>query len=256
MSDTRRRSGPPPSRDRRGPQGADRRSASPRRHASPVANVGDVADLTVVTVNDTGAFLDWGHPRDLLLPYGEQRLRPVEGRRVLVMITEDREGRPVASQRLERFLADTSDEHRAGDEVALVISETTDLGIKAVVDSRCWGLLYHDDLSRPLRRGQRLTGYVKRVREDGRLDLSLLPPGEAKLDVVGEQVLKALRESGGYLGLSDKSPAPEIKARLKVSKNAFKQAIGRLYKRRLIVIEEAGIRLAPREGAAQTGGAD
>lgn len=114
-----------------------------------------------------------------------------------------------------------------------------------MVDGRFWGLLYHDDVTRPLRRGQRLEGHVKRVREDGRLDLSLLPPGPARLDVVGEAVLKALRESGGYLPLSDASPAGEIKARLGVSKNAFKQAIGRLYKQRRITIESGGIRFAP-----------
>ncbi|MEE3216309.1 MAG: RNA-binding protein, partial [Pseudomonadota bacterium] len=159
-------------------------------------------------------------------------------------------GRPVASQRLERYLSDHSDEHRAGDQVVLIIADTTELGVKAVVDHRCWGLLYHDEISRPLRRGQRLTGYIKRVREDGRLDLSLLPPGEARLDVVGEQVLKALRDAGGYLPLSDKSQAADIKARLGVSKNAYKQAIGRLYKRRLIVIEDSGVRLAPRESGS------
>nr|WP_300307165.1 S1-like domain-containing RNA-binding protein [Halomonas sp.] len=223
-------------------------SSGPRSstHASPKAHVGEVADLRVVQITDFGAFLDWGHPRDLLLPLSEQRLKPAVGRRVLVMINKDHEGRPVASQRLERYLSDFSDDHRVGDEVVLVIGEATDLGIKAVVDHCCWGLLYHDDLTRPVRRGQKLKGYVKRVREDGRLDLSLLPPGEARLDVVGDQVMKALRESGGYLGLSDKSPAPEIKARLGISKNAYKQAIGRLYKRRLIVIEDHGIRLAPK----------
>lgn len=218
----------------------------PRRGATaPRAAVGEVVYLEVVTVNETGAFLDWGHPRDLLLPYGEQRFRPSVGRRVLVRIYEDQQGRPVASQRLDRFLADEAEGLAAGDEVALVIAEATDLGYKVVVDQRFWGLLYRDDVNRPLRRGQRLTGYVKRVRDDGRLDLSLLPPGPARLDVVGERVLKALRESGGYLPLGDKSDAGEIKARLGVSKNAFKQAIGRLYKQRRILLEPGGIRLAP-----------
>jgi uncharacterized protein len=167
-----------------------------------------------------------------------------------VRVYEDQQGRPVASQRLDRFLADTADGLAPGDEVDLVVAETTDLGLKVVVDHRCWGLVYRDDLTRPLRRGQRLTGYVKRLREDGRLDLSLLPPGPERLDVVGEMVLAALRESGGYLPLSDKSASVEIKARLGVSKSAYKQAIGRLYRRRLIRLEVGGIRLVPRgEGA-------
>ena len=212
---------------------------------SSLPRIGEVAYLEVVTVNATGAFLAWGQPKDLLLPFGEQRFRPDVGKRVLVMIYADQQGRPVASQRLDRFIVDTAEGLAPGDEVTLVTEDRTDLGVKAVVNHRYWGLLYHDDLPWAPRRGQRLTGYVKRVRDDGRLDLSLLPPGEAKLDVVGETVLRALRESGGYLALADKSPAPEIKARLGVSKSAFKQAIGRLYKRRLIVIEEGGIRLVP-----------
>ncbi|WP_282042029.1 CvfB family protein [Halomonas alimentaria] len=221
------------------------RPAAGRRYRAPRCDVGEVAYLEVVTVNDTGAFLDWGQPRDLLLPYGEQRFRPSVGKRVLVRIYTDQQGRPVASQKLERFVADEAEALAAGDEVILVIAEQTDLGLKAVVNHRFWGVLYRDDLTRPLRRGQRVTGYIKRLRDDGRLDLSLLPPGEARLDVVGEAVLKALRESGGYLPLGDKSDAAEIKARLGVSKNAFKQAIGRLYKRRLIILEPTGIRLAP-----------
>ncbi|MBB3230578.1 CvfB family protein [Halomonas stenophila] len=228
----------------------DRRAGTPRREPmrrarEPKARIGEVAYLPVVTVNDTGAFLDWGHARDLLLPYGEQRFRPTVGKRVLVMIREDDRGRPFASQRLDRYLSDHAEGLAAGTAVELVIAEQTDLGYKAVVDGRFWGLLYRDDVTRPLRRGQRLKGHVKRVREDGRLDLSLLPPGPARLDVVGEAVLKALRESGGYLPLSDASPAAEIKARLGVSKNAFKQAIGRLYKQRVITIEAGGIRFAP-----------
>ncbi|MDW7749118.1 S1 RNA-binding domain-containing protein [Halomonas sp.] len=233
----------PDSRDRHPPTAP--RPAGTRNYRAPRAAVGDVAYLEVVTVNETGAFLDWGHPRDLLLPFGEQRFRPSVGKRVLVMIYEDQQGRPVASQKLERFIADEATGLQAGDAVSLVIADQTDLGLKAVVNHRFWGLLYRDEANRPLRRGQRLTGYVKRRRDDGRLDLSLLPPGEARLDVVGEQVLKALRESGGYLPLGDRSDPAEIKARLGVSKNAFKQAIGRLYKRELITLEPGGIRLVP-----------
>lgn len=233
----------PDSRDRRPSRYPASRPDGARPTRAPRASVGEVVYLEVVTVNDTGAFLDWGQPRDLLLPFGEQRFRPSVGRRVLVIIYEDQQGRPVASQKLERFIDDEATGLGAGDEVALVIADQTDLGYKAVVNHRFWGLLYRDDVNRSLRRGQRVSGYVKRLRNDGRLDLSLLPPGEARLDVVGEQILKALRESGGYLPLGDKSDAAEIKARLGVSKNAFKQAIGRLYKRQRITLEPGGIRL-------------
>ncbi|MEC9483782.1 MAG: S1-like domain-containing RNA-binding protein [Halomonas sp.] len=218
------------------------RSNQDRAEASSV-QVGEVAYLKVVTVNDTGAFLDWGRPKDLLLPYGEQRFRPDPGKRVLVRVNVDVQGRPVASMRLDRFIRDESTDLAPGDEVGLIVAERTDLGFKTVVEHRFWGLLYHDDVSQPLRRGQRLTGYVRRVRDDGRLDLALMPPGEARLDMAGERIMAALREAGGYLPLGDKSPPEAIKSRLGISKSAFKQAIGRLYKRRLLVIEAQGIRL-------------
>lgn len=237
-----------PNDRRQGRSTSSRPTASGTRERAsrvPKAQIGEVAYLEVVTVNETGAFLDWGHPRDVLLPFGEQRFRPTPGKRVLVRLYEDQQGRPVASQKLDRFVQDEATGLAPGDEVELIVADATDLGYKTVVNHRFWGLLYRDDVTRPLRRGQRTRGYVKRVRDDGRLDLSLLPPGPARLDVVGEQVLKALRESGGYLPLSDNSDAAAIKSRLGVSKNAFKQAIGRLYKRRLIVIEAHGIRLVP-----------
>ncbi|MDF3920192.1 S1-like domain-containing RNA-binding protein [Salinicola salarius] len=221
----------------------DNAPAESSRAAEPQVNVGDVAYLRVTKVNDIGAFLNWGRPKDLLLPFGEQRFLPDEGKRVLVMIYVDDRMRPVASMKLDRFLQDESEGLKAGDRVSLVIADLTDLGAKAVVNSRFWGLLYHDDMSRPLRRGDRVEGYVRRVRDDARLDLSLLPPGQARLDVVGDKVLAALADNDGFLALGDKSPADAIKARLGVSKNAFKQAIGRLYKQRRIVIEEDGIRL-------------
>ncbi|MGC3872254.1 CvfB family protein [Halomonas sp. GXIMD04776] len=209
--------------------------------------IGDVVLLEVVAVKDAGAFLDWGHPNDLLLPYSEQRGRPRVGQQVLVMIFEDDQGRPAASMRLEDFIDDQAEGLKNGDKVALVIGERTDLGIKAVVDQRFWGLLYHDELTRPLKRGERLEGYVRRVREDGRLDLSLMPSGAEKQQLAAEQVIKALEAHQGFLALSDKSSAATIKSQLGISKSAFKQAIGKLYKQRRIVIEAAGIRLTPSE---------
>ncbi|MBE0402657.1 S1 RNA-binding domain-containing protein [Halomonas citrativorans] len=223
-----------------------RESTTPPRATSDAsARLGEVAYLTVVTVNNTGAFLRWGQPKDVLLPYSEQIFRPDPGKRVLVMLYEDDQGRPVASMRLDRFLTDDAWALEKGNEVSVVVADRTDLGMKVAVDHRYWGLIYQDDISQPLRRGQTLKGYVKQRREDGRLDISLLPPGSARLDVVGDKILKALRESGGYLPLGDKSDAHAIKARLGVSKSAFKQAIGRLYKQQLITLAPDAIRLVP-----------
>ncbi|PRY64702.1 hypothetical protein B0H98_1045 [Vreelandella songnenensis] len=223
-----------------------RESTTPPRAASDAsARIGEVAYLTVTAVNNTGAFLRWGQPKDVLLPYSEQIFRPDPGKRVLVKLYEDDQGRPVATMRLDRFLTDDAWALAQGDEVAVVVADRTDLGMKVVVNHRYWGLIYQDDISQPLRRGQSLTGYVKQRRDDGRLDISMLPPGAARLDVVGEKILKALRESGGYLPLGDKSSAHDIKARLGVSKSAFKQAIGRLYKQQLITLAPDAIRLNP-----------
>lgn len=223
-----------------------RESTTPPHAASDAtAQIGEVAYLTVTAVNNTGAFLRWGQPKDVLLPYSEQRFRPDPGKRVLVMLYEDDQGRPVATMRLDRFLTDDAWALEQGAEVAVVVADRTDLGMKVVVNHRYWGLIYQDDITQPLRRGQTLTGYVKQRRDDGRVDVSLLPPGVARLDVVGDKILKALRESGGYLPLGDKSAAHDIKARLGVSKSAFKQAIGRLYKQQRITLEPNAIRLVP-----------
>ncbi|WP_227369413.1 S1 RNA-binding domain-containing protein [Halomonas sp. M20] len=209
--------------------------------------IGDVALLEVVAIKDAGAFLGWGRPKDLLLPYSEQRSRPRVGQQVLVMIFEDDQGRPAASMRLEDFIIDQAEGLKNGDKVALVIGERTDLGVKAVVNQRFWGLLYHDELTRPPKRGERMEGYVRRVREDGRLDLSLLPSGAEKQQLAAERIIDALQANQGFLALSDKSSPATIKSQLGISKSAFKQAIGKLYKQRRIVIEAKGIRLARSE---------
>ncbi|WP_447927567.1 CvfB family protein [Vreelandella sp. EE27] len=224
---------------------ADDARSTPRSASDASAQIGEVAYLTVTAVNNTGAFLRWGPPKDVLLPYSEQRFRPDPGKRVLVMLYEDDQGRPVATMRLDRFLSDDATPLENGEEVAIIVADRTDLGLKVVVNHRYWGLIYQDDITKPLRRGQSVTGYVKQRREDGRVNISLLPPGAARLDVVGEKILAALRESGGYLPLGDKSDAHAIKARLGVSKSAFKQAIGRLYKQQLITLAPDAIRLVP-----------
>lgn len=220
-------------------------SATNKTLSSFSAQLGEVAYLTVTAVNNIGAFLQWGQPKDVLLPFSEQQFRPDPGKRVLVMLYSDDQGRPVASMKLDRFLTDDAWALEKGDEVAVVVAERTDLGMKVVVNHRYWGLIFQDDITQPLRRGQSVKGYVKQRREDGRLNISLLPPGAARLDVVGDKILQALRESGGYLALGDKSPAHEVKARLGVSKSAYKQAIGRLYKQQLITLEPDAIRLVP-----------
>ncbi|MZR62686.1 S1 RNA-binding domain-containing protein [Alcanivorax sp. DP30] len=205
---------------------------------------GEVATLGVVSTSKLGAFLDWGMPKDLLLPFAEQTgpLRP--GGRVLVIVTTDREGRLLASAKLDRFMKDTCDEFQQGDEVTLIAARETDLGWKMVVNNRYWGMIARKELRAPLKHGQRVTGYVQRLREDGKLSLSLNAPGAAKSDALSEQVMAALEQAGGELPLGDKSSPEAIFDAFRCSKNAFKQAIGGLYKARKITIEKDRIRRA------------
>lgn len=200
--------------------------------------------LRVAEVNDTGAFLDWGRPRDLLLPYGEQagRVRPGDG--VLVYIAEDDQGRPFASMRLNDFIADTSNEPYApGERVRLVIAAQTDLGVRAVVDDHVWGLIWHEDLLRAVHQGEACEGWVRRVREDGRLDVTLNPPARQAAGALADRILAELGRAGGFLPLSDRSSPDEIRRAFGTSKGVFKQAIGALYRERRILIDDDGIRL-------------
>lgn len=203
---------------------------------------GEVGRLRVVSVGKVGAFLDWGLPKDLLLPFAEQGNRPEPGRGQTVMVVRDQDGRLFASARLDRYLRDTCDEYRQGDAVPLVVVQRTDLGHKVAVADRYWGLLA-DDGGRELRPGQRLTGYVQRLRDDHRLSLSLNPPGAAKSEGLAERILARLERENGSLPLGDKSAPADIRAAFGCSKNAFKEAIGKLYKERRIVIDSDGIRL-------------
>lgn len=208
----------------------------------PKAMPGEVARLRVVDTSRVGAFLDWGLPKDLLLPFAEQGNRPEVGRWQLVKVVRDRDGRPFASALLDRHLEDTCDAYRQGDAVPLVVVQSTDLGYKVAVDNRYWGLLQAPPGATAPRPGQRLTGYVQRLRADGRLSLTLDPPGAAKSDQLGERILARLEASDGFLALGDKSTPEAIRAAFGCSKNAFKQAIGKLYKAERIEILDDGIR--------------
>ncbi|MAL98726.1 CvfB family protein [Hydrocarboniclastica marina] len=209
----------------------------------PLAEVGQCAWLRVVSVSTVGAFLDWGLPKDLLVPFAEQPRRMEAGRHYLVRIFVDNTHRIAASARLDRFLLDEAEGLEQGQEVSLIIADSTDLGVKAVVNHRFWGLLYHDTLFRPVRKGQSMAGFIKRVREDGKLELTLERPGYDKVGGVADTIMDKLRRADGFLPLNDKSPPDLIAAEFQVSKGVFKQAIGALYKQRLIKIEKGGIRL-------------
>jgi len=209
---------------------------------APLAKVDEFASLRVDSVNRMGAFLDWGLPKDLLLPFRSQ-LAPVEpDQHVVVRVLCDRaSGRPVATAKVEGFLAEPPADLREGQAVSLLLYEETDLGTKAIVDGRFGGLLYHDVNGRGPEVGLATHGFIQRIRPDGKVDLTSMPSGKAGIDDAREALLEALRASGGRLELGDRSEPEEIRRVLGLSKKAFKRAAGGLYRERRIKIGATSI---------------
>ncbi|OAI18214.1 GntR family transcriptional regulator [Methylomonas lenta] len=210
----------------------------------PKVQVDEVAWLKVVSLSHAGAFMDWGLPKDLLVPFSEQKTKMVEGRFYLVRLFLDENNRIAASMLLDDFIQDEAFYYKDGQAVELIIVDETELGFKAVVDHKYWGVLYKNEIFQPLQRGQKLAGFIKKVRPDQKLDLILSQEKYGqKVDATSGKILAILEKHGGYIGLTDKSPPEMIYDTFAVSKKVFKQAIGGLYKQRRIVIEEKGIRL-------------
>ena len=211
----------------------------------PLAQVGDFACLRVAWVNQYGAFLDWGLMKDLFVPFREQRERMEVGRRYVVHVhLDDDSYRIVASAKVERYLSvDERPPFHSGDEVDVLVWKRTDLGYKVIVDNRYAGLLFENQVFRPLRVGDKMQAYVRQVRPDGKIDLALQREGRGKVADFSEELLEYIRRNQGRIQLTDKSPAEDIYAAFGVSKKTFKQAVGDLYKRRLIRLEADGIRL-------------
>ncbi|AMO68028.1 nucleic acid binding protein [gamma proteobacterium BDW918] len=209
---------------------------------TPLAQLGDVALLKIAQINDTGAFLDWGLDKELLLPYAEHMGEITAGKKALVKIYLDKSYRIVASMKLDEFIEDTAPHLSRGQRFDVIVAGKTELGYKAVIDNGYWGLLYDSDLIRPLRKGETLTAYVKKVRDDGRIDLSIQPINIGGNDIAAK-IIAQLEANDGFLAVGDKSPPEAIYSLFGVSKKIFKQAIGRLYKQKRIDIEGQGIRL-------------
>ncbi len=211
----------------------------------PFAQVGEFASLQVVGLDSRiGAFLDWGLNKDVLLPIREQTAPLQEGDwRLVYLMVDERSNRIVATQRLDRHLNKTAPSYREGEKVTLLIAGETDLGYKAIVEGAHRGLIYHTDVRVRLYMGQKVPGYVKCVREDGKIDLTLDPAGWSRVAPLADGIIEELKANGGKLALNDDSSPEEIRALLGVSKKSFKQAIGVLYKERRIVMLEHGISL-------------
>ena len=212
---------------------------------APLAIVGEFACLKVLSVNaQIGAFLDWGLAKDLLLPFREQEFPVRAGQRVIVFVHLDQKtDRIVASARLNRHVSRDTPTYRAGQPVELLILDQTPLGYNAIVENAHRGLLFHSDLAAELALGQRLKGFVRMVRPDGKIDLSLDASGYQRVAGLTDQIVQALERNGGHLNLGDGSPPEAIRRTFGVSKKAFKQALGLLYKERRILFQLSGIQL-------------
>lgn len=211
----------------------------------PLAKVGDFAALKVTEIHPRmGAFLDWGLRKDLLLPNAEQERRVQVGDTVVVYVFIDHQTeRIIATTRLEGHIDHTPPTYKTGYEVSLLISSETPLGYNAIINNSRLGLLYRSELATPLEIGQRCEGFVRTIRPDGKIDLGLDPQGYQRVAPLADQILAALRSNNGSLPYSDASPPEEIRTAFQTSKKAFKQALGQLYRQRLIELQDSGIRL-------------
>jgi predicted RNA-binding protein (virulence factor B family) len=211
----------------------------------PFAIVGEVAFLRVSDVNRTGAFLNWGMSKDLLAPYGEQRVPMEEGRSYVVYLYIDSSGRIAASSKLSLHLEeyDHHKQFKQGQEVQLLISSRSDLGYTAVINGKHLGLIHVTEVIQDLRTGQKLVGYIKQIRDDKKIDLTLQQRGKKGKQELTDKILEHLEKNGGFSSLADKSNPDEIFKQYRVSKANYKRAISTLYKKRKITISQEGINL-------------
>jgi hypothetical protein len=211
----------------------------------PYAMVDDIALLEVVATTKIGAFVDWGLMKDLLIPFKEQHKELQVGDKVVVKIyVDDLTERIVASSKLNQFLDNTPPNFNFNEEVDLFVHSKTDLGYKVIVNDIFWGLVYENEVFKPLNRGQKLKGYIKLIREDDKIDISLQKQGyNASIDKNMQIVLDKLNQNNGELEVGDKSSPDVINHVFGMSKKSFKKAIGSLYKQKIISIESDGIKL-------------
>lgn len=211
---------------------------------TPKIQVGQFASLKVVDINQVGLFLDWGLPKDLLLPHSEeQRPLQVGDYCVVYAFLDKRKGRITATARLDRHLDQEPARYRLGQPVDLLLVSSTEMGFKAIINHRHWGLLHKNELFKFVRSGMVEQGFIKELRADGKISLSLQPQGEQAAVSLADQILAKLREQGGTLPVSDKSDPAVITDMFGVSKGNFKKAIGGLYKQDRIVIHADKIEL-------------
>jgi predicted RNA-binding protein (virulence factor B family) len=211
----------------------------------PLAQVGDFAWLKVNKIENAGAFLDWGLSKELLVPFSEQKIKMEEGRSYLVYIYIDKvTDRITASMKLEKFFDSTTPEYTKNEEVDIIVWTPTEIGYKAIVNGKHQGVLYKNEVFKKLVTGQKMKAYIKKLREDGKIDLILDKPGYVKIDSTAQSIITLLEKAGGFLPYNDKTDPEVIYNIFGISKKAFKQSIGNLFKQRLITLSDKGIEKA------------
>jgi len=209
----------------------------------PYVMAGEFDFLTVDEVSEAGALLDWGLSRSLFLPAREQKMRMRADNTCLVYVYYDLDSRQIiATARIERFIGNTQPEYRMNQEVDLLIVKETEIGYRVIVDNAHWGIIYQSEIFQPVECGIRTKGYVKQVREDGKIDVSLQKQGYKVVDELGELILEKLDENNGFLPVNDGSSSEEISDLFGCSKKSFKKTIGTLYRLHRILITDEGIR--------------
>jgi uncharacterized protein len=210
----------------------------------PYAKVGEFAYLRCVSVEPIGAFLDWGLKKELMVPFREQKISMIEGKMYIVAVFLDKlTNRVAASSKVEKFLSNKNIGLTVGDEVEILVYKQVDIGYYAVINNTYNGLLYKNEIFQPISKGMKFNAYIKKIRSNNDIDLSLIQPGKDITGYLADRIYAELVKNDGYLPLNDKSPVNEIHDMFHESKKNFKKAIGALYKERLIIIEPKGIRI-------------
>lgn len=210
----------------------------------PFLMVDEIGVLEVVDVNKYGAFMDWGLPKNLFVPFKEQQKRMEKGKRYVVAVYIDKKtGRIAASSKIQKFLSEDEVVFEAGEKVSVQVCDQTDMGYVALINGCTLGLLYENEIFKPVDVGDELDAYIKQVREDGKIDLSLEPVGYDKVDPAAQKILQKIMDNEGKLFITDKSDPKEISVEFGMSKKTFKKALGALYKQKRISILEDHIQL-------------
>lgn len=210
----------------------------------PFAIADTFAFLEVKQVNNVGAFLDWGMDKDLLVPFHEQATPMAEGYSYVVFVyLDEKTNRLIASSKLSKFIEKENITLQPGDVVDLLVYSQTALGYNAIINNLYSGLIYKNEVFEAIRIGDQLRGHIKNVREDNKIDLSLQKSGFELVDDIKWKILNILKSGDGFLALNDDSSPEEIKAKLQISKKAFKKAVGALYKERLVTLTDKGVQL-------------